>query len=99
MLTSNTVERLLGIIDWVHRTGWRTRARDQAMAQWVFNAWQNADEPFCRRETRDREMLLEALKEVFGDTHDMEGIEHLSFLYEAMFECRIEPSKRPEDNQ
>jgi hypothetical protein len=82
---------LLSVVDWVYRTGWRSRARDQAMAAWIFNAWWEDTHSSCRQsKNRDRAALLKALQEVFADTHDAEGVEHLCTLYTARFEVDIQ---------
>jgi hypothetical protein len=76
------ITSLLSVVDWVHRTGWRSRARDQAMAVWIFNAWWEDTHSSCRQsKNRDRAALVKALQEVFADTHDAEGGASMHPLY------------------
>jgi hypothetical protein len=86
---------LLRVLDWVHRTGWPTRARDTAMAAEIFDAWRSATDNTGRQsEPHDRSALLEALHGVFSADHDADATEHLCVLFAVAFEAHLRSGER-----
>jgi len=86
---------LLRVLDWVHRTGWPTRARDTAMAAEVFDAWRSANVDACRpSEPHDRRALLDALHGAFSAAHDADATEHLCVLFAVAFEAHVRSAQR-----
>jgi hypothetical protein len=72
MPTSDFADAALKAIDWVHRAGWCSRARDDAMARWVYQDWRQAVHDH-HQERANPSDLLRALRDVFADSHDSEG--------------------------
>jgi len=83
-------QRLVQVIDWVHRTGWPTRDRDTAMAAQVFDAWLVAtNSQRCAGGKRDRAALLDALHAVFSAGSNEEATEHLCALFAVCLESHL----------
>lgn len=90
MASTDLHQRLVRVVDWVHRTGWPRRASDTALAADVFDAWwADARAVEGEGQTMDRYVLIEALATVLGNHHDAEGVEHLCALFAAVFEAHI----------
>jgi hypothetical protein len=88
-------QQLLRVLDWVHRTGWPTRARDTTMAAEVFDAWRSATDGTCRQsKPHDRPALLEALHSVFSADHGADATEHLCVLFAVAFEAHLRSCER-----
>jgi hypothetical protein len=82
--------RLVHVVEWVHRTGWPTRAHDTARMTEIFDAWwRDTMAMGCDRTQIDRRILVEAMATVLGEHHDAEGVEHLCALFSVVFEAHI----------
>ena len=97
--TNDLSQRMVQVIDWVHRTGWPTRERDTAMAAQVFDVWLAATEG--QRHAggqRDRSALLDALHAVFSAGHDDEAAEHLCALFAVTLESHLRSREHRDDD-
>jgi len=78
------LEPLLGVIDWVHRTGWPSRTQDTALASAVFGAhWATADS--LPGKAPDHASVVIALAAVLGADHDDVALRHLCVLFTVVF--------------
>jgi hypothetical protein len=96
MAKSDMGERMVAVVDWVHRTGWPARVRDTDMAMRLFDAWRQATQPMASHgDEPDRRAILEALTLVFSDYYDSESVEHLCALFAAVFELHLRATRHP----
>ena len=75
--------------DWMQKTGWPTRSRDQAMGDTVYAHWIAAtDAEWAATGDRDYEALADMLADAFKGLHDDAGITSLQTLFILTFTLR-----------
>ena len=66
MHISQVTRPWLDALDWIQRTGWRSRVHDVAVAKWIFDGWwQQVEKSCCASEKQNLCGFIEALEEVF----------------------------------
>jgi len=93
---NDLLEPLLGVIDWVHRTGWPRRAQDTALAQAVFDA-QRAEAESRPGKEPDYPALVAALLDALRADHDEAALRHLGVLFTVVF--LVHTRSRPESRR
>jgi hypothetical protein len=90
MHISQVTRPWLDALDWIQRTGWRSRVHDVAVAKWIFDGWwQQVEKSCCASEKQNLCGFIKALEEVFHDSHDADAVRHLCFLFHEMFESEF----------
>lgn len=75
--------------DWVRKTGWPTRERDEAIAADIYEQWIKAtDAKWAATQSRDYEVMTSMIREAFIGLHDEEAIDNLQILLTLILTLR-----------